>query len=43
MNRFFFVALLASFALKHYVTKMLEKNFKRALDKEIAEQNAPAN
>lgn len=43
MNRFFFASLVASFALKHYATKMLEKKFKKALDKKIAEQNAPAN
>lgn len=36
-------ALAASFALKHYVNKMLDKKIKRALNKKIAEQNAPAN
>ena len=36
-------ALVASFALKHYSDKMLEKKIKRALNKKIAEQNAPAN
>ena len=36
-------ALTASLALKHYADKMLEKKIKRALNKKIAEQNAPAN
>lgn len=36
-------ALAASFALKHYADNMLEKKIKRALNKKIAEQNAPAN
>ena len=36
-------ALAASFALKHYADKRLEKKIKRALNKKIAEQNAPAN
>nr|DAM98209.1 MAG TPA: hypothetical protein [Caudoviricetes sp.] len=36
-------ALAASFALKLYVNKMLDKKIKRALNKKIAEQNAPAN
>lgn len=45
MTRFFFAgaAIAASFALKHYADKMLEKKIKRALNKKIAEQNAPAN
>ena len=36
-------AVAASFALRHYANKMLEKKVKRALNKKIAEQNAPAN
>lgn len=36
-------ALAASFALQHYANKMLEKKVQRALNKKIAEQNAPAN
>ena len=36
-------ALAASFALKHYANKMLDKKIKRALNKKAAEQNAPAN
>lgn len=36
-------ALAASFALKHYANKMLEKKVQRALNKKIAEQNTPAN
>ena len=36
-------ALAASFALQHYTDKMLEEKVKRALNKKIAEQNAPAN
>ena len=45
MNRVVFAvaALAASFALKHYANKMLEKKVQRALNKKIAEQNAPAN
>lgn len=30
-------------ALNHYASKMIEKKVKRALNKKIAEQNAPAN
>lgn len=36
-------ALAASFALKHYANKMIEKKVKRALNRKVAEQNAPAN
>ena len=36
-------ALAASFALQHYANTMLEKKVQRALNKKIAEQNAPAN
>ncbi len=36
-------ALAASFALKHYANKMLDKKIERALNKKVAEQNAPAN
>ncbi|FAA03141.1 MAG TPA: hypothetical protein [Siphovirus LN-2020-2] len=36
-------ALAASFALQQYVNKKLEKKVQRALNKKIAEQNAPAN
>ena len=36
-------ALAVSFALKHYTNKMLDKKIKRALNKKIAERNAPAN
>ena len=36
-------ALAASFALKHHANKMLDKKIKRALNKKIAEQNAPTN
>ena len=34
-------ALAASFALNHYASKVIEKKVKRALNKKIAEQNAP--
>ena len=40
---FVIAALAASFVAKHYVNKVLEAEFKKALDKKIAEQNAPAN
>jgi hypothetical protein len=40
---FVIAALAASFVAKHYATKMLEAEFKKALDKKVAEQNAPAN
>ena len=36
-------AFAASFAAKHYISKVLEAEFKKALDKKLAEQNAPAN
>lgn len=40
-------ALAASFALKHYANKMLDKKieakFREVLNKKAAEQNAPAN
>ncbi len=36
-------AIAASFALKHYANKMLEKKVQRAINKKAAEQNAPAN
>ena len=45
MNRIVFAAaaLAVSFVAKHYMNKVLEAEFKKALDKKIAEQNAPTN
>ena len=45
MNRVIFAAaaIAASFAAKHYMNKVLEAKFREAIDKKVAEQNAPTN
>lgn len=45
MNRIVFAVapIAVSFAVKHYMNKVLEAEFKKALGKRLAEQNAPTN
>nr|FAA03650.1 MAG TPA: hypothetical protein [Siphovirus LN-2020-2] len=40
---FALVGLTVTFAAKLFISKMLEAEVEKALDKKVAEQNAPAN